>query len=230
MPSIRENYLKVSRLASEASSRAGHSQELAKVMVVSKRWPAEIVQEVVDCGHKCFGESRIQEAEEKLPQLPDDLDWHFIGHIQKNKVRKVLSLFKTLHSVDSLGLARRIANIAAELDLRPQIFLQVNIAQEASKHGFSPEELRQQLGEILELEPLTVLGLMAIPPAVSDPEDSRPQFRAVRQLQQELQSSHGCEFPELSMGMSGDYEVAIEEGSTIVRVGSSIFGPRPPLT
>ncbi|MGI9240284.1 MAG: YggS family pyridoxal phosphate-dependent enzyme [Verrucomicrobiales bacterium] len=227
MSSIHDNYQTVSKLVSSAARRSGRGEDAAKLLVVSKRWPAEVVQEVVDCGHQQFGESRIQEAVEKLPLLPADLDWHFIGHIQKNKARKILTLFHTLHSVDSPELARRLDAIAGELGLRPDIFLQVNIAGEESKHGFVPDDLREQIGELLELGNLNICGLMAIPPKVENPEDSRPLFRAVRELQEALASASGASFPDLSMGMSGDYEVAIEEGSTIVRVGSSIFGPRP---
>ena len=227
MSRIHDRYSNVSRLVSLASRRSGRGDGAAKLLVVSKRWPAEAIREVADCGHRLFGESRVQEAEEKIPLLPADLEWHFIGHIQKNKVRKILTLFDTLHSVDSLDLARRIDKIAEGLGLRPSVFLQVNIAAEESKHGFAPEELRSQIGELLAMGSLNICGLMAIPPAVADPEESRPQFRAVRQLQDELASDTGADFPELSMGMSGDFEVAIEEGSTIVRVGTSIFGERP---
>lgn len=226
MNSIRDNFLNVSRLVGLACRRSGRGEGAARLLVVSKRWPAEAIREVVDCGHRLFGESRIQEAEEKLPLLPADLEWHFIGHIQKNKARKILSLFKILHGVDSLGLARRIDTIAAELQIRPDIFLQVNIAGEDSKHGFEPGALRSEIGDLLALGHVRVVGLMAIPPAVGDPEESRPHFAALRQLQDELAAGSGASFPELSMGMSSDYEVAIEEGATIVRVGSSIFGER----
>jgi len=180
----------------------------------------------VEQGHSLFGESRIQEAEEKIPLLPEGLEWHFIGHIQKNKVRKILGLFSALHSVDSLGLAKRIDVIAGELGVKPKIFLQVNIAAEESKHGFSPTELREQCVEIFALQNVEVQGLMAIPPAVADPVESRPQFAALRELQADIAQANGVALPELSMGMSGDYQIAIEEGSTIVRVGSSIFGQR----
>ena len=227
MSVIRDNYLKVRQLTQEACRRSSRDAEAARVLVVSKRWPADVVREVVLEGHTLFGESRLQEAEEKIPQLPANIEWHFIGHIQKNKVRKILELFGTLHSVDSLSLARRINNIAGESGIRPKVFLQVNIASEDSKHGFSPDEIRSRFEEILKLEHLQVLGLMAIPPAVPSPEDSRPQFAALRSLQEELAVANGVELPELSMGMSGDYQIAVEEGSTIVRVGSSIFGPRP---
>ena len=227
MSRICNNYLSVCKLTQESCLRAGRSTDSVELLVVSKRWSAENVKEVVELGHTVFGESRIQEAEEKIPQLPDGLDWHFIGHVQKNKVRKILSMFGVLHSVDSLSLAKRIDLIAGELGVRPQIFLQVNIADEESKHGFGIEEIRAQCGEVLALENVEVLGLMAIPPAVPNPEESRPQFAALRQLQEELAQANSVTFPELSMGMSGDYQVAIEEGSTIVRVGSSIFGQRP---
>lgn len=226
MPNLRENYLRIKQAVADACTAAGRPEGAVKLLAVSKRFPPETILEVIEAGHSQFGESRIQEAEEKLPLLPAGLDWHFIGHIQKNKVRKILTLFQTIHSIDSLGLAKRIDLIAGELGLRPRIFLQVNIANEESKHGFSPDELREQFSGILELRNLEILGLMAIPPAVSDPQDSRPQFRAVRELQEELAKAHDCELPELSMGMSGDFQVAIEEGSTIVRVGSSIFGQR----
>ena len=230
MPDIRENYLRVRQSIEDACTAAHRPADAVELLAVSKRFPPEIIHEAIAAGHRVFGESRIQEAEGKLPSLPPDLDWHFIGHIQKNKVRKVLQLFDTLHSVDSLALARRVDHIAGELGKRPKVFLQVNIAAEESKHGFTPDGLRAQMADLLELQNLEILGLMAIPPAVSDPAQSRPHFRAVRELQHELGETHGCELPQLSMGMSGDYQVAIEEGSTIVRVGSSIFGQRPPLS
>ncbi|MFT4546576.1 MAG: pyridoxal phosphate enzyme (YggS family) [Verrucomicrobiales bacterium] len=226
MPNFRQNYEEVSKKIACACARAGRPAGSASLLVVSKRWPSDTIQEVVDCGNKLFGESRIQEAEEKLPKLPADLDWHFIGHIQKNKVRKILPLFPTLHSIDSNSLARRVDQIAGDLGLHPRVFLQVNIASEESKHGFSPDDLRSEIGELLTLPHIHVVGLMAIPPAVDKPEDSRGAFREVAALQAELAEANDAALPELSMGMSGDYEVAIEEGSTIVRVGSSIFGQR----
>ena len=226
MTDTPHNFSVVKQGVVDACSSAKRPAGAARLLAVSKRFPVEAIEKVIAAGHDLFGESRIQEAEEKIPQLPDHLEWHFIGHIQKNKVRKILQLFGTLHSVDSLKLAKRIDLIAAELQLRPKIFLQVNIASEESKHGFTPTELKEQFPEISKLQNLEILGLMAIPPAVDDPEDSRPQFRAVRELQEELARGNDYKLQELSIGMSGDYRVAIEEGSTIVRVGSLIFGQR----
>jgi len=173
-----------------------------------------------------FGENRLQEGEEKIPNLPAHLEWHFIGGLQRNKVRKVLPLFPVLHSLSSLKLIRFTARVAGELALTPKAYLEVNIGEEESKHGFRPDELRDHLDEILAFENLNWQGLMCIPPQVTEPEEARPWFRQVRELQEELEERSGRKFPGLSMGMSGDFEVAIEEGATIVRVGSAIFGPR----
>ncbi|NCF85022.1 MAG: YggS family pyridoxal phosphate-dependent enzyme, partial [Verrucomicrobiaceae bacterium] len=149
-----------------------------------------------------------------------------IGHLQKNKVRKALPAFHTIHSVDSLELARRIDQIALDLGLKSRVLLQVNIGNEPQKNGFSVSEVSSQIPTILALERLNVVGLMAIPPQVETAEQARPYFRNLRLLRDRLESEHGCALPELSMGMTSDFEVAIEEGSTIVRVGSAIFGSR----
>ncbi|MCL4169492.1 UNVERIFIED_CONTAM: hypothetical protein GTU68_000270 [Idotea baltica] len=154
------------------------------------------------------------------------MEWHFIGTLQRNKVRKVLQLFPVIHSISSLKLAAHADRIAEELGLVPRIFLEVNIGDEKGKHGFDPDELRAAIGEILAMQNLSLQGLMCIPPRGNTPEESRPWFAKVRILQEELESQTGKSFPGLSMGMSGDYEIAIEEGSTIVRVGTAIFGSR----
>ena len=227
MNTIADNVQKIRQQIADAAERSGRNASDIELLVVSKTWPAETVKEVIDCGESQLGESRLQEAEEKLPKLPNSVEWHFIGHIQKNKVKRILTLFPVIHSVDSLGLAQRIDRLAAEIGCFPKIFLEVNIAAEASKYGFSPDQLREQFTEILKLERVELQGLMAIPPAVPSPEDARPFFQQVAQLQEELAEAHSHPLTSLSMGMSGDFEIAIEEGSTIVRVGSSIFGKRP---
>jgi pyridoxal phosphate enzyme (YggS family) len=158
--------------------------------------------------------------------LPDHLQWHLIGHLQRNKVRKALPLFQTIHSIDSLKLARYTSNIAAELGVKPKIYLQVDLAAEETKNGYNPDKLRDDLDDLLSLENVSILGLMCIPPMAATPEDARPWFVKLRELRDELEHRAGQAFPGLSMGMSGDFEVAIEEGSTIVRVGSAIFGSR----
>ncbi|MGD1978006.1 MAG: YggS family pyridoxal phosphate-dependent enzyme [Akkermansiaceae bacterium] len=223
MSDIAGNLAIIRKRVEEAASRTGREVDL---LVVSKTWPAEIVRGAVDAGQIKFGENRLQEGEEKIPVLPDSLEWHFIGGLQSNKVRRVLSLFPVVHSLSSMKLVRFANRIAGELELIPKVFLEVNIGNEESKHGFSPDGLRESLEEILSSGHLDLQGLMCIPPRVGSPEEARPWFAKVRELQDELESRAGRMFPGLSMGMSGDFEVAIEEGSTIVRVGSAIFGPR----
>ena len=223
MSHIAENLEVVKGRVAEAAARSGRKVGL---LVVSKTWPVEVVSEAVDAGQVLFGENRLQEGEEKIPNLPDDLEWHFIGGLQRNKIRKVLPLFPVIHSISSMKLARFTDRVAGELGLTAKIYLEVNIGAEESKHGFSPDELRGSLEEMSELKHLDWQGLMCIPPRSNTPEDARPWFSKVRKLQDGLGLELGRELPGLSMGMSGDFEVAIEEGSTIVRVGSAIFGPR----
>ncbi|MDC0274696.1 YggS family pyridoxal phosphate-dependent enzyme, partial [Akkermansiaceae bacterium] len=206
--------------------RSGRSAEEVKLMVVSKTWPAEVVQEAADAGQVVFGENRLQEGEEKIPAMSPELEWHFIGTLQSNKVRKVLPLFPVVHSISSLKLARFTDRVAGELELKPRVFLEVNLAGEESKGGFSKEELIENLDELCGFGNFSWQGLMCIPPRVESQEEARPWFAKMRALQEDLRQRSGLALPELSMGMSGDYEVAIEEGSTIVRVGSAIFGAR----
>lgn len=196
------------------------------LVAVSKTHPAATVRVAHEAGQAAFGENKAQEILKKAPALPGSLEWHFIGHLQSNKVRKVLPWCALIHSVDSLKLARRIDFIADELDLRPRVLLQVNVAGDEAKFGFSPDSLREAMGEILALERLRVDGLMTVPPFRSDPEEVRPSFAALRQLRNELAEATGADMPELSMGMSHDFEHAIAEGATLVRVGSGIFGER----
>ncbi|MCB1276384.1 MAG: YggS family pyridoxal phosphate-dependent enzyme [Prosthecobacter sp.] len=162
----------------------------------------------------------------KAPQLPGSLHWHLIGHLQSNKVRKVLPLVKCIHSVGSLDLARDIDRIAGELGLYPKVYLEVNLAAEISKHGFSAEQLRSTLEALYALKRLEIHGLMCIPPYDPDAAKSRPYFVKLRELREELETLGAAPLPLLSMGMSHDFEIAIEEGATIVRVGSAIFGER----
>jgi hypothetical protein len=223
MSHIAENLEVVKGRLAKAAARSGREVNL---LVVSKTWPVEVVSDAVDAGQVLFGENRLQEGEEKIPNLPHDLEWHFIGGLQRNKIRKVLPLFPVIHSLASMKLARFTNRVAGELGLTSKIYLEVNIGAEESKHGFSPDELRGSIEEMSELTNLDWQGLMCIPPRAATPEDARPWFAKVRELQEELEATSGQKLPGLSMGMSGDFEVAIEEGSTIVRVGSAIFGPR----
>jgi len=223
---IANNLLEVKRRVEQAAVKSGRDAMDCELLVVSKTWPANKVAEVATVGQISFGENKVQEAEGKIPELPENLRWHLIGHLQRNKVRKALPLFDVIHSIDSLKLARYTSNIAIELGVTPQVYLQVNLAGEESKDGYSLESLDREFEDLLSLEGLQIQGLMCIPPAAKTPEDARPWFAQLRELRDKLEQQSNQKLPGLSMGMSGDYEVAIEEGSTIVRVGSAIFGKR----
>ncbi len=226
MPGIAENLDEIRARIAAACSRAGRGLVDVELIAVSKTFPADAVREAAEAGQRVFGESRLQEAEPKMDLLPGYLSWHFIGGIQRNKVRKILPRFGVVHAIDSVRLAAYTDGIAAELGLFPKVFIQVNVGGEASKGGLEPEEVRAEIDALLALERLEILGLMTIPPPGPDAESSRPWFVALRELRDELESSTGVRLPCLSMGMSGDFEVAIEEGATHVRVGTSIFGKR----
>jgi pyridoxal phosphate enzyme (YggS family) len=210
-----------------AALRAGRDPASVQLVAVSKTHPAAAVGAAAAAGQRLFGESRVQEAREKIPACPPGLEWHFIGHLQKNKVRHALPLFDFFHSVDSLALARAIDRIADESGRTVTGLLEVNVSGEATKHGFSPEQLRAEFSALTSLPHLRVVGLMTMAPYSEDAEQARPVFRATRQLRDGLQQTFGTELPHLSMGMSGDFEPAIAEGATLVRIGSSIFGYRP---
>ena len=224
--SLADNLERVQESVAAAAQKAGRPATDVTLMAVSKTWPIPTVQEVVDAGQIDFGENRIQEAETKVPAMASNLRWHLIGHLQSNKVRKALPLFDQIHSLDSLDLAKRVNHIATDLGIFPKVYLQVNIADDSAKYGFSEAALEAALEEILGLDRLEILGLMTIPAFNPDPEATRPAFAALREFRDRLQSESAVGLPALSMGMSHDYPVAIEEGATIVRVGSAIFGKR----
>jgi len=209
-----------------AAQRCGRDPAMIELLAVSKTFPVEAIREAVDAGQLLFGENKVQEILAKAPQLPANLQWHLIGHLQSNKVRKVLPLVKAIHSIGSLDLARDVDRIAGELGLFPQVYLEVNLAEESSKHGFSAEQLRGSLEALYAFKRLEIQGLMCIPPFDPDPALSRPYFTKLREMRDELEQRGGAPLPRLSMGMSHDFEIAIEEGATIVRVGSAIFGER----
>ncbi len=211
---------------SDAVAKSKRSCEDIQLIAVSKKQDAEKVRAAFDAGQSIFGESRVQEARAKIPLLPSAVRWHFIGRLQKNKIRHALPLFELFHGVDSLALAQDIDRVAGEEGMRPRILLEVNVAGEAGKHGFSPGALRRDLEAALSLSRLTIEGLMAIPPLAPEAEASRKYFAALRALRDELEAEFEVKLPQLSMGMSGDFAVAIEEGATLVRVGTAIFGRR----
>ena len=210
-----------------AEARAGRAPGSATLLAVSKTFPAQDVAEAYAAGQRLFGENRLQEAMENMPALPTDCSWHLIGPLQRNKVRKALEQgLSLIQAVDSLKLAQAISRIAGELGKTADILLEVNIDGEASKHGFAPQELRELWTELTALPHLRIDGLMCIPAPVEQAEAARPAFAALRHLAEELRARGPFPLPTLSMGMSHDFEIAIEEGATLVRVGSAIFGRR----
>jgi len=226
MDEIAVNLAAIRDRISAACAKSGRRADSVELVAVSKTFPAEAIREANSCGQTVFGESRLQEAESKIATLPGHLSWHFIGRIQTNKIRKILPLFGIFHAVDSLRLANHMGEAADDLGLFPKIFLQVNVAGEATKGGFEPSEIEAELEAILAVKRLEIVGLMTIPPVGQDAESSRRWFAALRDLRDRLEGKFKVSLPLLSMGMSGDFEIAIEEGATHVRVGSAIFGKR----
>jgi pyridoxal phosphate enzyme (YggS family) len=225
---IAENLERVRSQIADAAKKSGRSPGDIELVAISKTHEAEKVRAAFDSGQQLFGESRVQEARVKIPLLPSAVRWHFVGRLQKNKVRHALPLFELFHSVDSLELARDMNRIADEEGVHPRVLLEVNVAGEGSKIGFAPDSLRAQMEALLELPRLTIEGLMTIPPLAPEADASRQFFVALRELRDRFAAQFQVALPQLSMGMSGDYPVAIEEGATLVRVGTAIFGKRTP--
>jgi pyridoxal phosphate enzyme (YggS family) len=223
---IKSNLAQVLQKIHQAAQRAGRDPSTIQLIAVSKTHPPEAIDELVRCGVRTFGESRIQEAKAKVPLCSSRIQWHLIGHLQSNKAKIAVQLFEVIQSVDSLRLAEELEKHAHESSKRISILLQVNVAGEAQKFGLAPSEAASLAKEINALKHLELRGLMTIPPLAENPEDARIYFRQLTRLRNEIQDQLGIGLPELSMGMSGDYEIAIEEGATWVRVGSALFGER----
>jgi pyridoxal phosphate enzyme (YggS family) len=226
MDTLAERLDSVRAAVTEAAIRSGRISADVTLVAVSKTHGPESIAEALDAGQFVFGESRVQEARAKIPLLPGRTRWHFIGHLQKNKIRHALPLFELLHGIDSLELARDLDRIAGEAGMFPKVLLEVNVAGEGTKFGFTPPKLREQFEELLALSRLQIDGMMCIPPPGPRAEDSRKYFVALRELRDRVQVEARTPLPQLSMGMSGDFAVAIEEGATLVRVGTAIFGER----
>ena len=211
-----------------ACARSGRSADEVEIVAVTKTHGAEVVKEAWDAGLRIVGENKVQEAAWKKPASVTGPMWHLIGHLQSNKVRHALELFDFIHSIDSAKLADRIDFIADSIGASPHVLLEVNVSGEKSKSGMRPEDVGPTLEHIAaECPRITVEGLMAMAPFSENPEDARPYFRRLRELRDGLQDSLGIGLPSLSMGMSGDYEVAVEEGATWIRLGTVLFGERP---
>lgn len=226
---IAENLNSIRQRIAAACARAGRDASAVTLLAVSKTHPPEAIAAAAGCGQVLFGESKIQEAKAKIPLCPGKARWHFIGHLQSNKCRDAVELFQMIESVDSLALAQEINKRAAAAAKTMPVLLEVNVAGEASKFGYAPERLLAELAELNKLPRLEIHGLMTVPPYVTDAEKARPHFRRLRELKERTEAVLGAPLPVLSMGMSGDFEVAIEEGATIVRVGTALFGARPKL-
>jgi pyridoxal phosphate enzyme (YggS family) len=226
MPLIAENLERVREQIAEAARKSNRRVEDVELVAISKTHEAEKVREAVEAGQTLFGESKIQEARIKIPELPSNLRWHFVGHLQKNKIRQALPLFELIHSVDSLALAQDINRVAEEEGLHPRVLIEVNVAGEGSKFGFAPEKLRADMESLLALSRLSILGLMCIPPIADEAEASRKYFVELREVRDRIQAEFHVDLVQLSMGMTQDYAVAVEEGATLVRVGTAIFGER----
>jgi len=209
-----------------ACGRAGRDPASVTLLAVTKSHPPEVVTEAAQLGLSLFGENKMQEARAKIPLCPGKLHWHFIGHLQSNKCRDAVELFEMIQSVDSLTLAQEIAKRAEQAAKTMPILLEVNVAGEASKFGYAPEKLLAELESINALPKIEIHGLMAVPPWSPELEKSRPHFRRLCELKARAEQVLGAPLPHLSMGMSGDFEVAIEEGATMLRIGTALFGPR----
>jgi len=212
-----------------ACARARRDPTAVTLLAVTKGHAPETVLAAVKLGLTLFGENRLQEARSKIPLCPAHLRWHMIGHLQSNKCRDAVQLFEMVQSVDSLSLAQEISKWAGKSARSMPILLEVNAAGESTKFGFKPDQLLSDLPAINTLPRIEIHGLMTMAPWTPDPEKVRPVFRALRDLKGRCEEKLGAPLPHLSMGMSGDFEVAIEEGATILRLGTALFGPRPKL-
>lgn len=226
--SIAEQLRSVRERIRQAALRAGRNPEEVTLIAVSKTKPAEMIQEAYGCGQRVFGENRVQELTEKLTALPQDISWQLIGHLQTNKVRQIIGKAALIHSVDSIRLAEELQRESEKKGVVTELLLEVNIAGEESKFGLRPEDLESAAVRIAQMPSLKLRGLMTVAPFTAIPEENRKYFRQIRQLAVDIKDKNidNVTMDILSMGMTGDFEVAVEEGATMVRVGTGIFGGR----
>ncbi len=225
---VKENLQEVNRRIRAACERVGRDPDEVTLIAVSKTKPVEMIAEAYEAGVRDFGENKVQEMTEKMAQLPDDIRWHMIGHLQRNKVKYLIGKVHLIHSVDSLRLAQEISAQSAKQNVDTDILIEVNIAGEESKFGISREETLALVEEAAKLPRIHIRGLMVVAPYVEDPEDNRTYFRELKNLSVDISNKNidNISIYVLSMGMTGDFEVAVEEGATMVRVGTGIFGER----
>ena len=225
---LKENLTQVEEKIDAACRRAGRDRSEVTLIAVSKTKPVSTLKEAYDLGVRVFGENKVQELVEKYEALPEDIHWHLIGHLQRNKVKYIIDKVDLIHSVDSVRLAETIEKEAAKHGLTANILLEVNVAEEESKFGLKVNEVEQVVDEIAKFSHIKVCGLMTIAPFVENPEENRPYFRCLRNLSVDIGAKKvdNVTMSILSMGMTNDYEVAVEEGATMVRVGTGLFGAR----
>ena len=225
---LRDNLKKVEENIQAACDRSGRNRDEITLIAVSKTKPVEMLQEIYDENIRDFGENKVQELCDKIEKMPSDIKWHMIGHLQRNKVKYIVGKVALIHSVDSYRLAEEISIQAKKHNTIVPILAEVNIAHEESKFGISEEDAILLVKEISELENIRIMGLMTIAPYVENPEDNRMYFRKIKELSVDINSKNidNVSMEIISMGMTGDYEVAIEEGATMIRVGTGIFGAR----
>jgi len=223
---LEENYYAVWEGIREAAEKAGRDPSSVRLVAVSKKQDTEKLRVLWKCGQRIFGENRVQEARVKIPEMPTGGEWHFIGGLQTNKAKDAVECFDVIESVDRLDLGAELQKRADVAGKKLRVFLEVNVGGEAAKHGCAPEKAAELLAQVQPLSRLEVQGLMAIPPFREDPENARLFFQRLREIRDQLEQGSGMALPELSMGMSHDYAVAIAEGATLVRIGTALFGPR----
>jgi pyridoxal phosphate enzyme (YggS family) len=228
MSSIRDNLLRVLERMEQAARRAGCDTRGITLIAVSKTVGIAQIREAIEAGVTILGENYVQEAREKIEQIGHGIQWHMIGHLQSNKAKYAVTLFDYIHSLDGITLAREIDRRAAQKGKKVRALVEVNLSEEASKFGVGSEEVMELIHHVSSLEHISVEGLMTMPPYFDEPEKARPYFIRLRDLRDRIQKEgiEGVRMDELSMGMSGDFEAAIEEGATMVRVGTAIFGER----
>lgn len=210
-----------------ACAKAGRSVDEVEIIGVTKTFGPDAVRDAWQAGIRTMGENRVQEAAAKIPECVSGPDWHLIGHLQKNKIRPALELFSVIHSVDTLKILEQIIRISDETGARPRILLEVNVSGEASKFGLKPDAVPEVIETALASSCVTLEGFMTMAPIAPDKELTRPVFAKLRECRDKWEKDFGAKFPRLSMGMSGDFEVAVEEGATWVRIGTALFGDRP---
>ena len=225
---LEENLKDVEEKIQQACARAGRDRSEVTLIAVNKTKPEAVLKEAYDLGFRVFGENKVHELTDKYEALPKDIHWHMIGHLQRNKVKYIIDKVDMIHSVESLKLAEEIEKRAAQKDIVMDILIEVNMAAEESKFGVKPEDTEALLREIAKMQHIRVRGLMTVAPFVENQEENREVFRQMRELLVDMNGKKidNIKMDTLSMGMTGDYEVAIEEGATIVRVGTGIFGER----